>query len=259
MVVDKFLQLLENNDCGKFTLTIYFYLASSYRYLGNITKYNEYMDLYENNNGIENEEYCLEKALYAISNNKDEECEKWFQKSIDINDKRNLHTLKSNATRPTSDKVKGSLFNSLGQFFDGGQVLDLYAGSGALGIEAVSRGYDEAVLVDISGQACQVIRKNVELTKEEERFKILKCSDNRAIKILQDEGNKFDLVFLDPPYAKQKIVKIMTKLLENNLLNEKALVVAETDEHDELPEVSGFSIIKDHQLGRTKVKVYERD
>ena len=85
--------------------------------------------------------------------------------------KRNLHTLKSNATRPTSDKVKGSLFNSLGQFFDGGQVLDLYAGSGALGIEAVSRGYDEAVLVDISGQACQVIRKNVELTKEEERFK----------------------------------------------------------------------------------------
>src|SRR5699024_3798555 len=102
--------------------------------------------------------------------------------------KRNLHTLKSNATRPTSDKVKGSLFNSLGQFFDGGQVLDLYAGSGALGIEAVSRGYDGAVLVDISGQACQVIKKNVELTKEEERFRVLKRSDNRAIKILQDEG-----------------------------------------------------------------------
>ena len=173
--------------------------------------------------------------------------------------KRNLHTLKSNATRPTSDKVKGSLFNSLGQFFDGGQVLDLYAGSGALGIEAVSRGYDGAVLVDISGQACQVIRKNVELTKEEDRFRVLKCSDNRAIKILQDEGKKFDLVFLDPPYAKQKIVKIMTKLLENNLLNEQALVVAETDEHDELPEVAGFSIIKNHQLGRTKIKVYERD
>ena len=97
--------------------------------------------------------------------------------------KRNLHTLKSNATRPTSDKVKGSLFNSLGQFFDGGRVLDLYAGSGALGIEAVSRGYDSAVLVDISGQACQIIRKNVELTKEEDRFRVLKCSDNRAINI----------------------------------------------------------------------------
>lgn len=171
--------------------------------------------------------------------------------------KRNLHTLKSNATRPTSDKVKGSLFNSLGQFFNGGRVLDLYAGSGALGIEAVSRGYDNAVLVDISGQACQIIRKNVELTKED-RFRVLKCSDNRAIKILNEEGKKFDLIFLDPPYAKQKIVKIMTKLLENDLLNDNALIVAETDEHDELPEVSGFSIIKDHQLGRTKVKVYKR-
>ena len=169
--------------------------------------------------------------------------------------KRNLHTLKSNATRPTSDKVKGSLFNSLGQFFDGGRVLDLYAGSGALGIEAVSRGYDSAVLVDISGQACQIIRKNVELTKEEDRFRVLKCSDNRAIKILNEEGKKFDLIFLDPPYAKQKIVKIMTKLLENDLLNDNALIVADTDEHYELPEVSGFSIIKDNQLCIT---VYKR-
>ena len=114
-------------------------------------------------------------------------------------------------------------------------------------------------MVDISGQACQIIRKNVELTKEEDRFRVLKCSDNRAIKILNEEEKKFDLIFLDHPYAKQKIVKIMTKLLKNNLLSENALVVAETDEHDELPEVSGFSIIKDHQLGRTKVKVYKRE
>ena len=127
-----------------------------------------------------------------------------------------------------------------------------------MGIEAVSRGYDNAVLVDISGQACQIIKKNVELTKEADRFKVLKCSDNRAIKILHDEGKKFDLIFLDPPYAKQKIVKIMTKLLSNDLLRENALIVAETDEHDELLEVDGFSIIKDHQLGRTKVKVYKR-
>ena len=125
-------------------------------------------------------------------------------------------------------------------------------------MQAVSRGYDNAVLVDISGQACQIIKKNVELTKEADRFKVLKCSDNRAIKILHDKGKKFDLIFLDPPYAKQKIVKIMTKLLSNDLLRENALIVAETDEHDELSEVDGFSIIKDHQLGRTKVKVYKR-
>ena len=83
--------------------------------------------------------------------------------------KRNLFTLKSQKTRPTSDKVKESLFNSLGQFFAGGEVLDLYAGSGALGIEAVSRGCEHAVLNDVSRPACQIIRKNVDLTKEPDR------------------------------------------------------------------------------------------
>ncbi|MBD5430080.1 16S rRNA (guanine(966)-N(2))-methyltransferase RsmD [Lactobacillus sp.] len=173
--------------------------------------------------------------------------------------KRNLYTLKSNATRPTSDKVKGSLFNTMGQFFDGGQVLDLYAGSGALGIEAVSRGYDQATLVDISGQACDVIKKNVELTKEIDKFDVLRMRDTRALKVFQENNKKFDLVFLDPPYAKEKIVKIMLLLLKYNLLNQNAWVVAETDEHTELPDVDGFTIIKDHHLGRTKVKIYERN
>ncbi|QNQ82436.1 16S rRNA (guanine(966)-N(2))-methyltransferase RsmD [Lactobacillus sp. PV037] len=173
--------------------------------------------------------------------------------------KRNLFTLKSNKTRPTSDKVKGSLFNSMGQFFDGGEVLDLYGGSGALGIEAVSRGYDHATLVDISGQACEIIKKNVALTKEPEKFDILRMRDTQALKYFEEHGKKFDLVFLDPPYAKEKIVKIMTKLLEADLLNEKAWIVAETDEHTELPSiVEGFKMLKNHQLGRTKVKIYER-
>lgn len=173
--------------------------------------------------------------------------------------KRNLFTLKSNATRPTSDKVKESVFNSLGQFFEGGNVLDLYAGSGALGIEAVSRGFDQAVLVDISAQACKIIKKNVELTKEPQRFKIIKNSDFRALKILAEEKKTFDMVFLDPPYAKEKIQKVMLTMLKLKLLNPHALIIAETDEHTELPEVEGFTLKKDHHLGRTKVKVYEKD
>lgn len=173
--------------------------------------------------------------------------------------KRNLYTLKSNATRPTSDKVKGSLFNTMGQFFDGGQVLDLYAGSGALGIEAVSRGYDQAALVDISSQACNIIKKNVALTKETQKFNVLKMRDTQALKLFQREGKKFDLVFLDPPYAKEKIAKIMTLLLKDNLLAGKAWIVAETDEHVDLPEVDGFKLIKNHHLGRTKIKIYEKE
>ena len=173
--------------------------------------------------------------------------------------KRNLFTLKSNKTRPTSDKVKESLFNSLGQFFECGSVLDLYAGSGALGIEAVSRGYNDATLVDINYAACDIIRKNVALTKEESRFSVYKMSSNAALKFLAEKGKKFDLVFLDPPYAKQRIAKDMQKMWQLDLLNENAIVVAETDDDTELGEISDFELIKEHHLGKTIVRIYRKE
>ena len=171
--------------------------------------------------------------------------------------KRNLFTLKSNKTRPTSDKVKESLFNSLGQFFNGGNVLDLYAGSGALGIEAVSRGYDHASLVDINHAACSIIKKNVALTKEENRFSVY--NSNAALKLFAENQEKFDLVFLDPPYAKEKIAKDMLQMNKLGLLNSSATIVAETDDHTELGDISGFSLIKEHHLGKTIVRIYRKD
>ncbi|RHW53033.1 16S rRNA (guanine(966)-N(2))-methyltransferase RsmD [Lactobacillus bombicola] len=173
--------------------------------------------------------------------------------------KRNLFTLKSQKTRPTSDKVKESLFNSLGQFFAGGQVLDLYGGSGALAIEAVSRGYSHATIVDINYQAVAIIRKNVALTGEENRFDVYKMSSNLALKQFSTKGQKFNLVFLDPPYAKQQISTDMQKMIRLDLLAEQAIVVAETDEESNLGEVSGFSLEKQHHLGRTIVSFYRKE
>lgn len=173
--------------------------------------------------------------------------------------KRNLFTLKSNRTRPTSDKVKESLFNSLGQFFDGGNVLDLYAGSGALGIEAVSRGYDHASLVDINHAACSIIKKNVALTKEENRFEIYNMRSSVALKLFAENGQSFDLVFLDPPYAKEKIAKDMQQMNKLGLLNDGAIIVAETDDHTELGSIEGFSLVKEHHLGKTIVRIYRKD
>jgi 16S rRNA (guanine(966)-N(2))-methyltransferase RsmD len=170
--------------------------------------------------------------------------------------KRHLVTLKSQATRPTSDKVKESLFNSLGQFFQGGQVLDLYAGSGALGIEAVSRGMDRAVLVDLSRAACQVIKKNVALTKEPAKFTVLNMRDRIALKQLAVKKWQFNLVFLDPPYAKQQIAKVMDQLTLNGLLKPGAIVVGETDEGTDLVTPTDFDLVLQHQLGRTKVWFY---
>ena len=173
--------------------------------------------------------------------------------------KRNLFTLKSQKTRPTSDKVKESLFNSLGQFFNGGEVLDLYGGSGALAIEAVSRGCSHAAIVDINYQAVNIIHKNVALTKEPELFSVYKMSSNAALSKFAEEKQKFDLVFLDPPYAKQRITDDMAKMVDLELLNSDAIVVAETNDQTNLKTSSSFQLIKEKHLGKTIVRFYRKE
>lgn len=173
--------------------------------------------------------------------------------------KRNLFTLKSQKTRPTSDKVKESLFNSLGQFFSGGEVLDLYGGSGALAIEAVSRGCHHAVIIDINYQAVAIIRKNIALTKEPNLFSVYKMSSKAALNKLSEEQQKFDLVFLDPPYAKQKIASDMAKMRDLALLHQGAIIVAETDDQTDLEVVAGFEFIKEKHLGKTIIRFYRKE
>ena len=171
---------------------------------------------------------------------------------------RKLKTLTGNNTRPTTDKVKGAMFNMIGPYFNRGAALDLFSGSGSLGIEAVSRGMDHAVLVEKNYRAMEIIRENVTMTKNEAAFQLMKMPANQAIQQLAEGELKFDLVLLDPPYAQQEIVKQIEMLLKNELLTADAVVVCETDKEVVLPKVIGQLIErKRHDYGITAVTIYD--
>ena len=169
---------------------------------------------------------------------------------------RPLKTLEGKTTRPTSDKVRGAMFNMIGPYFDGGRVLDLYAGSGGLSIEAVSRGMEQAVLVEKDRRAQAIIASNIQMTKESHKFQLLKMEAHQALSQLH---GTFDLVFLDPPYAKEQIVADIETLAERDLLGEEVMVVCETDKAVDLPEeIACLGIWKEKIYGISKVTVYVR-
>jgi len=169
---------------------------------------------------------------------------------------RPLKTLEGKTTRPTSDKVRGAMFNMIGPYFEGGRVLDLYAGSGGLSIEAVSRGMEQAVLVEKDRRAQGIIASNIQMTKESHKFQLLKMEAHQALNQLQ---GTFDLIFLDPPYAKEQIVADIEALAERGLLGEEVMVVCETDKAVDLPEeIACLGIWKEKIYGISKVTVYVR-
>ncbi|WP_188205690.1 16S rRNA (guanine(966)-N(2))-methyltransferase RsmD [Alkalibacillus aidingensis] len=148
-------------------------------------------------------------------------------------------------TRPTTDKVKESLFHQIGPYFGGGQALDLFAGSGNLGIEAISRGIDHVVFVDQQYQAIQTIRENVKNLKIENRCEIYRNDAFRAIKAAGKRGKQFDYVFLDPPYNKVSFNKLFELIQEHNLIKTGSIVICEHSQVEVLPtHLDGYEIIK---------------
>ncbi|CAG5273666.1 methyltransferase [Streptococcus pneumoniae] len=144
----------------------------------------------------------------------------------------------------------------IGPYFEVGRVLDLYAGSGGLSIEAVSRGMSSAVLVERDRKAQTIVAENIQMTKEVGKFQLLKMDAERA---LEQVSGEFDLVFLDPPYAKEQIVADIEKMAERELFSEDVMVVCETDKAVELPEeIACLGIWKEKIYGISKVTVYVR-
>ena len=113
-----------------------------------------------------------------------------------------LYTLEGDATRPTLDRVKEPLFSIIQHYIVGANILDLFAGSGALGLEALSRGADKAILCDYSRKAVNIIKQNIEKTKLTEKTEVWNMDYKKALEKLKDNSQKFDIIFLDPPYRK---------------------------------------------------------
>lgn len=154
--------------------------------------------------------------------------------------------------RPTKDRVREAIFNALGDI-NGLTCLDLYAGSGAMGIEAISRGCKCCYFVDKNNIAISTVKKNLSNLKIDESVgKVIKANDTDALLSFINNNIKFDLVILDPPYALGEYQKIIDYLLSNNLLNEHAIIVNESNYHLEL---SNIECIKDKEYSYGEIKV----
>ena len=159
-------------------------------------------------------------------------------------------------TRPTADKVRESLFNILRLDTPGARVLDLFAGSGALALEALSRGAQSAVLVDCSRRAADVARRNIALCRAEQRTRLLVCDWQRALDSLSEP---FDLVFLDPPYRMLPVYDQAARaLLEKGLLAEQAVLVMEHASESALPLSKAFEVYDERRYGAATIALVRR-
>ncbi len=170
---------------------------------------------------------------------------------------RPLKAVPGNGTRPTTDKVKEAMFSIIGPYFDGGHVLDLFAGTGGLGIEALSRGMEHGVFIDMEYKSIEVIKSNVQSARLTEQAEIYRNEAGRALKVLQKREATFDLVFLDPPYRMKNGIELMQEMHERVLLNPGATIVLEFETGHPYPtECQHFIGVRQAEYGDTTLYVY---
>jgi 16S rRNA (guanine966-N2)-methyltransferase len=169
---------------------------------------------------------------------------------------RPLRAVPGRSTRPTSDRVRQSLFDTLGQRCDGLRVLDLFAGTGALGLEALSRGASVLTLVDEDKNACAVALRNAGSLGYGDRCRIVREDVFRALPRL---AGPYDLVFSDPPYAARATQRILDLLAGTSILAEGGRAVLEKDRREPLPEVpAGLRLVEERRYGDTVLLFVER-
>ena len=170
---------------------------------------------------------------------------------------RKLAALEGVEVRPTTDMVKEAMFSILQFEIEGAVVLDLFAGSGQLGIEALSRGAASAVFVDQRRDAAALIRDNLKLTGLEDRAKVV-CGDAAAF--LPSAGEKFGLIFIDPPYAANLWEKTIKAISQFDILSNHGIIVCESPSDQDMPPVEPpYFLRRTYRYGRIKVTTYCRE
>ncbi len=158
-------------------------------------------------------------------------------------------------TRPTTDRVRENIFNLIRFRLLGTKVLDLFSGSGAMGLEALSAGAESCVFVDSEREAVEIINKNLEKTRFKESAKVVKTSFDSFI---NSSSDTFDIIFLDPPYNKNLIYEAVKLISQKGLDGDDCLFVLESDKDEKVVLPRGYEIIREKIYGRVKVSLAKR-
>ena len=159
-------------------------------------------------------------------------------------------------TRPTTDRVKEALFSIINFEIPGAKVLDLFGGTGQLGIEALSRGAKSAVFVDAREEACKLIRENLKRTKLEQDAAVVRSD---YLDYLGRCREQFNIIFLDPPYAEVFLENSLNRITEIDILQSNGIIVTEHPFGKELPwELAGYTRSRDYKYGKTLLTIYRK-
>ena len=167
-----------------------------------------------------------------------------------------LNTPGDDRVRPTTDRVKEAMFNIVQDWVYDSQVLDLFAGSGALGIEALSRGASQAVFCDNSLDSIKIIKSNIEKARVADRSQIVSGDFKRCLRDMEAKNQSFDIIFVDPPYYKGLFEEVLDTIRSCKILKKDGIVIVEHDAKRPIGQVEGLEVYKEKKYGITMLTFY---
>lgn len=168
-----------------------------------------------------------------------------------------LKTIDNDSTRPTRDMVREALFSILMSQVPECSFLDLFAGSGAIGIEALSRGASSCVMIDLNPECIKIINDNIEKAKLKEKTEVYRIDYKKAINKLKEES--FDIIYVDPPYHKEMGIDAINRISEKNILKDDGVIILETDTNEFVPdEIGRYEKFNYKRYGRNILSLFRR-